>query len=138
MPALLVSGQAQREFFVNEALARIDLLLHPSVRGEAAQPPPAPDPGDCWLVADDPGGEWTGRAGALAGWDGSQWSYGAPLDGMHVLDRTTGERLCFAGGWTRARRPAAPSGGATVDAEARLAIAAVIDILATLSLLPAE
>lgn len=134
---LLVAGQAQREFFVNEALARIDLLLHPSVGGEAADAPGDPAVGECWLVAEAASGAWSGRDGCIAGWDGTQWTFCPPSEGMLLYDRSTGERLSYAQGWRRAGRPAEPSGGTTVDAEARMAVAALIDILATLSLIPA-
>ncbi len=133
---LLVAGQAQRELFVNEALARIDLLLHPAVAGEAADPPGDPAEGEGWLVAAAAGGEWAGRDHQLAVWDGSGWTYCPPVEGMIVHDTATGQRLSYADGWRRAARPEAPSGGSVVDAEARIAIAALIDILATVSLIP--
>ncbi len=45
---LLFAGQAQKEFFVNEALSRADLLLHCAIEGETAAPPPAPQAGQVW------------------------------------------------------------------------------------------
>ena len=35
----LIPGQAQKEMFVNESLALIDMLLHPVVTGSATAPP---------------------------------------------------------------------------------------------------
>ncbi|MGB7407193.1 MAG: DUF2793 domain-containing protein, partial [Pontixanthobacter sp.] len=35
----LFAGQTQKEFYVNEAHARIDMLLHPVVEGIADTPP---------------------------------------------------------------------------------------------------
>ena len=54
---VLKAGQAQKEVTHNEALARVDALLHPVVESMAlAVPPPAPEPGRGWLVAAAPSG----------------------------------------------------------------------------------
>lgn len=136
--AMLAAGQAQREFFVNEALARIDALLHPAIEGEASAPPTDPAPGDCWLVGNPAADDWQGREGSLASWDGTQWTYCRPVDGMHVVDRSNHGRMSYLGGWNRTARPDLPSGGAVVDVEARTAIAAIVDILATLTIFPPD
>ena len=87
---MLVAGQAQKEFFVNEAFARIDALLHPVVEGVASTPPASPAPGESWVVADPASDEWAGHAHALASWDGGQWTFCAPTEGLQVFDRTLG------------------------------------------------
>lgn len=135
---MLAAGQAQKEFFVNEAFARIDALLHPVIEGQASDPPAAPQPGQNWLVTGSGTGDWTGRDGSLANWDGFQWTYLAPAAGMLVYDGATGERLCFRQTWKRAERPTAPAGGAVVDTEARAAIGALLDLFATLAMIPEE
>lgn len=129
---MLAAGQAQKELFVNEALARIDTLLHPAVEGEASDPPVDPEAGKCWLVAGNATGEWIGQDGRIAGWDGTQWTFCAPQEGMLVFDLSSGKRHCYAGGWHSASRPASPSGGSIVDQEARAAIDAIIATLQTL------
>ncbi|MBX7481462.1 DUF2793 domain-containing protein [Qipengyuania sp. 6D47A] len=135
---MLAAGQAQRELFVNEALARIDALLHAAIEGEASAPPIDPVPGECWLVQAPATDDWQGHEGALASWDGTQWTFCKPVDGMHVVDRSSGGRIAYVDGWRRAARPDLPSGGATVDAEARAAIAAIVDMLATLAIFPSD
>lgn len=125
----LFAGQAQREFFVNESLARIDLLLHPSVEGERADPPADPVAGECWIVGQSATGAWQGHDGQLAAWQGGQWLLAAPARDMRVHDRTSGGLLRFDGQWLRIARPADPAGGATIDAEARAAIVAILDAL---------
>ena len=131
-------GQAQKEFFVNEALARIDALLHPAFETVANTPPAVPAAGECWLVGPAPLGEWEGQADALAFWDGVQWSFCAPADGMQMFDRAEGQWILFRSGWRRATRPQTPTGGSTIDVEARAAIGAIIDAIATLSIIRNE
>lgn len=126
---LLFAGQAQREVFVNEALALTDALLHPAVEGEANDAPAVPAEGESWLVAGAPTGAWEGHAGALACFQAGTWTFAAPRDGMVLLDRSTGQRILFRGGWQRPATPEEPVGGATVDAEARTAIAGLIGAL---------
>ena len=125
----LFPGQAQREFFVNESLARIDMLLHPSVKGEAATPPADPAEGDCYVVASAAEGDWAGRDHQLAGWTGGGWSFAEPREGMVVRDESAASSLIYAGAWIRPAPPSEPSGGSTVDAEARAAIGEVVAIL---------
>ena len=108
---MLVAGQAQKEFFVNEALARIDALLHPAFETVANTPPAVPAAGECWLVGPAPLGAWEGQADALAFWDGVQWSFCAPADGMQMFDRAEGQWILFRSGWRRVTRPQPPLPG---------------------------
>lgn len=133
---LLFSGQAQKEFYVNEAHLRTDMLLHPAIEGETNDPPASPVNGECWLVGSSPTGTWTGHGGELACMAGGNWFFAVPSDGLGLLDRSTGQLRLFRSGWTAASAPTAPAGGATVDAEARAAIVELIDALVDSGILP--
>ena len=126
---LIFAGQSQRELFVNEAHALIDALLHPAIEGTAETPPSDPEEGECWLVGAAPTGVWDEHPGAIAAFQGGDWLFALPRDGLDVLDRSTGQRLSYRGGWQTPATPAAPSGGATVDSEARAAIAELVEVL---------
>ncbi|MBX7541372.1 DUF2793 domain-containing protein [Qipengyuania sphaerica] len=131
----LFAGQSQKEFTVNEALARIDFLLQPAIAGELGSPPPTPVAGDCYIVASNPDGEFTGKKDAIASWDGQQWSFAVPHNGMKIFDTGLGAYRSFDGQWTVLASPAAPSGGATVDDEARQAVQAILDALRSFGIL---
>ncbi|MCZ8325535.1 MAG: DUF2793 domain-containing protein [Sphingomonadaceae bacterium] len=133
----MLAGQAQRELFVNECLARIDGLLHAAIEGVANAPPAEPGEGQCWLVGTSPTGVWTGQGGRLALYQSGQWLFQPARDGMRLLDRSNGVERRFAGEWRMASRPALPSGGTTVDTEARSALSALIDSLGQAGILPA-
>ena len=148
---LLAAGQAEKELFHNEALARIDIALAPvaETRGDAA-PPTDPRPGQCWIVGEGATGAWAGQDQGLAGWTGDGWRFVAPTPGMLAWSAAEGVFARFDGArWQAgeiaakrlmvdgeqvvgARQPAiaAASGGTVIDTEARTAISA---ILATLS-----
>ena len=124
----LFPGQAQKEAFVNEAFARLDALVVPSVLGERADPPATPAAGDSYVVAAVPVGAWEGRAAALAVWAESQWLFAEAVEGMWIFDRSAGgmARFSAAAGWKRVAAPPLPGSGTTQDAEARAAIAAIV------------
>lgn len=127
-PFLFV-GQSQKEFTVNEALARIDQLISPAIFGEAGSDPAGPNAGDCYLVVAPSSGAFAGHENRLAGWDGNQWTFTDPVEGMQIFDRSDNSSLIYRSGWKRASKPANPTGGTTIDAEARDAIAALIEAL---------
>lgn len=121
----LFPGQAQKEAFVNEALARLDLLVQPSVIDERNEPPATPADGDCHLVGNAPTDDWSAHSGALAVWAGNQWLFGMPHEGMALFDRAAGclARYSGAAGWTRVAAPDPVAGGAVQDSELRAAFA---------------
>ena len=147
----LSAGQAQKELTHNEALALIDAGLHASAETIGLNAPPAsPGLGQCWIVGAAPAGAWSGAAHALACWTGGGWRFLTAREGMRVwlVDaQLWAERT--ADGWTsgevrgsllmiggeqvvgpRLAPVAAPSGGATVDTEARAAVVMLIARLA--------
>lgn len=135
---LLFPGQAQKEFAVNTAHALADLLLHPAIEGVAAEPPVGAAEGASWLVASGATGAFAGRSGMLASLQAGTWIFAPPVDGLRVLDRSTGQQVLFAGGWRREAAPSAPQGGATVDSEARSAIAALVAALRATGIFPQQ
>lgn len=131
LPFLAVA-QAQKEITHNEALARIDALLNPVAEGIAAEPPPLTeaDAGKCWLVDADPTAEWSGRSGDVACWTGFGWQFQVPVPGMQIWLRSDkAYRIRNEDSWLTAAVIADPAGGASIDAEARLALGALLDCL---------
>lgn len=143
----LVPGQAQKEWFHNEALRRLDMIVAATVEGAVtATPPDNPIAGACYLVGEGATGAWVGKDGMIAGDGEGGWRFVAPAEGMRALRRDNGEFLAFRngeweGGIVRAseirvgdqavvrERQAAitdPAGGATVDTEGRAAITAIL------------
>ncbi len=136
LPNLFVA-QAQKEFTINEALARLDGLLHPSVVGETNAPPVSPAEGENWIVGAQPSGDWTGHAGEIALWQARNWLFAVPVQGMSIFNADAGAIAHFDGGWQRAAAVSAPGGGTTEDVEARTAITQLISALVGAGILPA-
>ena len=143
----LAPGQAQKEFFHNEALQRIDFLLCPVVEEPPRQAPPAsPAIGNAYVVGVGASGAWVGHDGKIAGFGEGGWRFIAAVDGASVIDRSSGEILLRRGGsWeagivrgqevrlggqkvlgARQAAIASPAGGTTIDIEGRTAIAAML------------
>lgn len=145
---LLEPGQAQKEMFHNEALALLDISVQAAALAVATVPPDAPALGQCWILTAAPQGAWAGHAGGLAAWTDGGWRFVAPREGMRVwviADRSvatyrdgqwyqgqTYGRLFIEGRQVvgpREPNVSEPTGGATVDAQARSAITAVLQTL---------
>jgi hypothetical protein len=135
---LLFAGQAQKEFFVNEAHALTDALLWCAIEGEAAAPPTTPLDGTAWLVAAGSTGEWSGRSGSIACRQGGNWLFCQPSAGLRILDRATGQTRIFTVAWKTPSQIAETSGGSVVDAEARGAIVQLIAALRVATVLPSS
>ena len=131
----LFAGQAQKEFFVNEALARLDALLHPVVEGELNAPPADPLDGQSWLIGTAPTGDWIAHAGDIACRQAGEWLFAVPVQGMRVFDKTADKQAVFGATWKRAAQVAQPSGGSVIDAQARTAIAGLIAALVSVGIL---
>lgn len=148
----LYPGQTQKEWFHNEALQRIDVLLCPAVDGPAMTSPPAsPAVGACFLIASGATGAWAGKDGSLAAYTDGGWRFVAPVEGAQVLDRSSGQSVIYReGSWEtgivraqeiridgltilRDRQPAIadPAGGSIVDGPCRAAVAAMLTALRT-------
>lgn len=146
---LLQPGQAQKEMYHNEALARLDLTVQAAVFAVGTNiPPESPEPGDAWILGGAPTGEWAGRAHAIAGWTEAGWRFVAAAEGMAAwMLESGGFALFYDGGWhqgeahgrlivegeqvvgARAEAIEDPDGGTLIDTEARSAISAILAAL---------
>lgn len=131
LPLLAVS-QAQKEITHNEALVRIDALLHPLVEAELSTPPALTeaDIGKSWLVGASPSSEWAGKSGQLAVWVGGGWRFCGAVDGMRIRLLTSGlDRIYVDGTWRLAPTIPNPANGAVIDVEARAALILLLEHL---------
>lgn len=146
----ILPGQAQKEITHNEALATLDACVSASVVAVGLNPPPpAPLPGEAWIVGPSPTGDWAGKANMLASFSEGGWRFLAPLPGMMVWSQSNAVHATWNGSsWSLgafpvsglivqgqpmlvAARPsiAEPAGGATVDTQARSALTAMLQAL---------
>ncbi|WP_332816868.1 DUF2793 domain-containing protein [Sphingopyxis sp.] len=125
---LLAVAQAQKEVTHNEALTLLDALIHAAVEaGPVAEAPVAPVVGQCWIVGAAATGDWAGRAQAIALWTSGGWRFAVPRGGMQATRLADGARLRFDGSiWVEPATIDAPSGGSTIDSEARSALITLI------------
>ncbi len=147
---LLQPGQAQKEIFHNEALVRIDAVLHPAVPETATDVVPSdPVVGQSWIVGFAPSGVWEGKTGQIAIWTGGGWRFVTAVSGMTVWIASAGHWAWHNGtGWQSGPLPtnginvaglqvvgerkgaiAIPIGGSAIDIEGRAAIASILETL---------
>lgn len=147
---LLSPGQAQKELFHNEALQTLDLLVAAAVEdGPITAPPASPLAGQCFIVGAGATGDWAGRDTCLAGYTAGGWRFITPVEGMTTYVRAKAVDASFRGGsWElgllkgsevliggkkvvgeRAAAILSPTGGATVDVEARDAVGQILAAL---------
>ncbi len=139
LPYLAVA-QAQKEVTHNEALARIDALLHPVVQGRLPAPPvlTLADTGKCWLIDPASSEEWQNKANQIAVWAGGSWRYLTPVSGMRVRNVASNTDVVWHGSqWISAPIVANPQSGATIDVEARAVIVALLSHFRTIGLVTA-
>lgn len=151
----LQAGQAQKEITHNEAVGRIDALLHLVVESRHSAVP-ALATGTAWIVAPSALGAFADQVGQIAVCDDNGWSMIAPRDGCIAFVRDEGVFIHFAAGtwrdgWTVSSLSIGgrtllggpnvgvvpPSGGSVIDSEARAAIAQLLTGLRGLGLVDA-
>ena len=145
---LLAAGQSQKDVTHNDALLALDRLVAVAAASRSrASPPAAPAIGEVQIVPDAGIAAWGQPAGTLMHWQGAGWLAVPPRDGQIVLVADEAIMLVHRGSWQAlwpvaglaiagrtvlAAAPvvvAAPTGGATVDVQARTAIATLIAAL---------
>lgn len=129
------------------ALQLLDCVVAGAVEETARNDPPSsPTAGQAYLIGSVPTGDWASYPEHVAVFGGGGWRYVAPVVGLTVLDRSTDTVAAYgSSGWeigtVRASRImidgqqvvgaqsdaiSDPTGGATIDAEARSAIAEML------------
>lgn len=126
----MLAGQAQKEAFVNEALAIVDGITHAAIEGVLTSPPASPGDGKAWLIGSTATGAWTGHSEEVVLRQNGQWLFVTPREGMRLLNASTGQDMRRVGNiWRTPDEPNAPSGGTVVDSEARAALGELIAAL---------
>lgn len=82
---LIEASQAQKHVTHNEALLRLDAVLHLAVISRAvATPPASPADGARYLVAASATGDWLGHSGHVAFHEAGAWRFAIPKAGWRL------------------------------------------------------
>jgi hypothetical protein len=94
-------SQAQKHVTHNEALQRLDAVIHLTLSGFAETDPPAePEDGYMAGLGAAPTGAWSGQGGSVAYWDGSAWMFLMPQEGWRAWGVSETElRVWRDGSW---------------------------------------
>jgi Protein of unknown function (DUF2793) len=142
---LIAAGQSQKDVTHNEAVLALDRLVALVVVSRSLSVPPlTPATGACYIVPASASAAWGHPAGQVLHWQGSAWLPEAPRDGQVALVADEAIMLVHLGVWQAtwpvaglkiagravlAENPAnvlPPSGGTTIDSEARATLAALV------------
>lgn len=77
----IVPSQAQKHVPHNEALQRLDALVHLVIASSATSPPLSPAEGACHFIEAPASGAWAGKAGCIAVWQEGAWTFLTPRAG---------------------------------------------------------
>ena len=89
---LMASAQSQKHVTMNEALVKIENILHVSVISRTTTAPPgSPTAGDQYLVPTGATGAWSGHEDEIATYNNGAWVFETAINGMTawVRDETT-------------------------------------------------
>ncbi|RIK95291.1 MAG: hypothetical protein DCC73_02640 [Proteobacteria bacterium] len=141
------ASQAQKEVTHNAALNLADALIQAVVEDkDLSAPPGSPAEGQVWIVAAAATGAWAGQSGKLAHYIGGAWVFLTPAEGWRAWLRDEALEARYTGSaWVVGEERvvkvmvggaqvigaqqsaiADAAGGATVDAEARTALNALL------------
>jgi Protein of unknown function (DUF2793) len=124
---MLIPGQAQKEFFVNQALSILDSMLPQVVEASLAVPPQQSAEGACYRVIAPAAQDWAGCEDHIAIQIGGEWHFIPPRAGMRLFDRDADHGLFYRESWQTAGTVSPPAGGSVIDMEARAAITQLIN-----------
>ncbi|MCU0890412.1 MAG: DUF2793 domain-containing protein [Sandarakinorhabdus sp.] len=151
---LIAAGQSQKDVTHNEAVLALDSMVALAVASRSQiVPPTQPESGETHIVPQGGAAAWSHPAGTLVQWQNPGWLPQTPRDGLSALVLDEGIMLIHRGDWQSAWPVAGleiggrsllaappvtiapPMGGATVDAEARSALTALLAALASQGIL---
>lgn len=128
---LLAAGQAQKHVTHNDALMRLDALVHLVVASRSqAVPPAAPGETAAYIVPADGAGVFAGHEDDLAVFEDGAWSFLAPRAGWQAWVTDEAEHHVWTGTQWRRSQPQSSVGAeiwgvnAAADMTARLAVSA--------------
>lgn len=128
---LIEAAQAQKHVTHNEALRRLDAIVHLAVKERPrADPPASPAEGERYIVAEGAAGTWTGHDNEIAAWQDGAWAFYAPVVGWRAWIVVESTEVYWSGSaWEAALagvasvNPAALVGvNTTADATNKLAV----------------
>lgn len=96
----ILSAQAQKHVTHNDALRRLDALVHISVESRTRTVPPStPEPGARYIVAAGALGDWLNQDNNLAAFQDDAWMFYAPSDGWLAWLQDEGTLSVFRSGF---------------------------------------
>eukprot|EP00435_Cladocopium_sp_Y103_P076947 s1_g686.t1 len=113
--------RAQKHVTVNDALNRLDALVHLSVDSATETTPPgSPAEGGRWIVASGATGAWAGQDRKVAAWIDGAWVFLEPQSGWQVWVASTRTWLVYDGTDWRTGPAASVAALSTHDAATRI------------------